>query len=685
MEAIVNGEDCRGELCDVNRCCSSNPDAPYCLYRNSCLDPTTTGGVGESKPCDCNVLLIYYAELVSWGVDLEQGCCDSSGEADECLEYLQLVTGEISFSPADVASGSGETPAVAVPDEGVGAWSFLPVTLPASLSDMSVASFTVAEGLKAGGNRIMLTGGCMEYMEYNELFGFGVFVCPSLTNKAYAFDPIRSDSKTWTGEFEQLADMPRARSRHASAFVNGRVCVFGGRDATDNLISEVDCYDPQNNEWSTLSTPIPAEYLMSDNAAFSTKDDKVCGYNPNYDALNLVIIVDMSDMDNILFSLGANAISNRGDIGMAAVNGDIYVAGGWTHENNFETPLNSVERFNVATGAWSTVDSLNVGRGDHQLVALNGKLYAIGGENKVDIISEEQSPELGEQSLVLDSVEMLDLENPQSVLAPWKSLPSMPVKLFRFAASGLEISDEEGIIFIFGGQIPYDGDCECFRATNKVMVFDARREISTAPLTPPMTPALPAFPSSSLISPAFPTASPAPSTNRNFCGVSQEDAQNNCAMVIPCPDGLNSTCLQRQYCFQITEPCDSTGSVTYNSDSTAFSPSWSPITSPPTHSPTDHPSKTLISYRNASSFCGTDYYDALNNCYKNRVCPLGDEECPSGQICFPEMPNCNTPSPTMSSSPTNGVSTKSPSTSPITASPTTEPTDTPTEEFVFTY
>jgi hypothetical protein len=49
----------------------------------------------------------------------------------------------------------------------------------------------------------------------------------------------------------------------------------------------------------------------------------------------------------------------------------------------------------------------------------------------------------------------------------------MPQALFRFAAAEWETSDDEGVIFVFGGQVGFDPDCECFRTTNKVMVFEA--------------------------------------------------------------------------------------------------------------------------------------------------------------------------------------------------------------------
>mmetsp|Transcript_5871 Transcript_5871/g.9253 ORF Transcript_5871/g.9253 Transcript_5871/m.9253 type:complete len:423 (+) Transcript_5871:36-1304(+) len=370
-------------------------------------------------------------------------------------------------------------------DDGTDAWSYLPVTVPTPLSDMSIVSLTLGGGNNSTEGedgdevktRIIITGGCdspmgNEYMEFGE---DKFFDCVSLSAKAYAFDPIRNNKfQAWTGTFETLADMPRKRARHASAVVNGNVCLYGGRNETGSLIAEVDCYNPTSNEWST-PTSIPAERQSSDFTAFSTKDHLVYligGYTQDYEALDLVTVVDMSDPDNISYSDGPNLRAKRGDIDVAVVNGDVYVSGGFTHENDYATPLNSVEKFNAETQTWSNVDSLNEERGDKQLVALNGKVYAIGGESKVDVtgFEEDELPDLGARSELLDTVEVLDpTEDVHGGMAQWKSLAGMPGQLFRFAASEWEV--DEGFIFVFGGQVAYDSDCKCFRTTDKVMVL----------------------------------------------------------------------------------------------------------------------------------------------------------------------------------------------------------------------
>eukprot|EP00571_Detonula_confervacea_P015282 CAMPEP_0172299166 /NCGR_PEP_ID=MMETSP1058-20130122/1523_1 /TAXON_ID=83371 /ORGANISM="Detonula confervacea, Strain CCMP 353" /LENGTH=449 /DNA_ID=CAMNT_0013008515 /DNA_START=234 /DNA_END=1583 /DNA_ORIENTATION=+ len=367
------------------------------------------------------------------------------------------------------------------------AWSYLPVTVPTPLSDMSITVLTVGGGdnSTATSKRIIITGGC-DNPEGNEFveedWGAG-FSCNSLSSKAYAFDPIRHSSfQAWTGEFETLADMPRTRNRHASAVVNGNtVCVFGGRDVTDSLIAEVDCYNADTNEWST-PTSLPEQYQSSDFTAFVEGDTKVHlvgGYNAEYTALDQVTVVDMSNLGDVTYSDGSKLGEKRGDIDVAVLdNGHVYVSGGFTHENDYAAPKNTVEKYSPASQTWSDVDSLNQERGDKQLVALNGKIYAIGGEAKVDVtgVAAEELPELGARSEVLDSVEVLDPEEDiHGGLAQWKNLAGMPGQLFRFAASEWEVEgddEDDGFIFVFGGQVGYDSDCKCFRTTDKVMVFD---------------------------------------------------------------------------------------------------------------------------------------------------------------------------------------------------------------------
>ena len=153
-----------------------------------------------------------------------------------------------------------------------------------------------------------------------------------------------------------------------SAVVNGKVCVFGGRDAMDSLIAEVDCYDPVADSWSTIAN-LPAERQTSDFAIFA-KDNNVYligGYDQAYYALDRTTIMDMSDTNAITYTDGPKLRSKRGDIDVAVMDGNAYVSGGFTHENDYAAPKNSVERYSLETQTWDDVDALNEERGDKQV------------------------------------------------------------------------------------------------------------------------------------------------------------------------------------------------------------------------------------------------------------------------------------------------------------------------------
>ncbi len=267
--------------------------------------------------------------------------------------------------------------------------------------------------------------------------------------------------------------------------MNGLLCVFGGRDVSDALIAEVDCYDSATDTWST-PTSLPAERQVSDFTAFTDETSNVvylvAGLDSNYTALDTVTMVDMSDMANISFSNGPSLKGGRDDIDSAVVDSRyVYVSGGYTHSNNYSNPLNTVEMFDMEASTWSDVDALNQERGEKQLVSVNGKIFALGG---ADMTTKE-----GYLSEVLDTVEVLNATEHQ-----WVLLAAMPTQLFRFAAAAWKVESEDTTavedkdlnhdhgyyIFVLGGEVSYDAECKCYRSTDSVMVFDVSRAEETA-------------------------------------------------------------------------------------------------------------------------------------------------------------------------------------------------------------
>jgi len=333
----------------------------------------------------------------------------------------------------------------------------------------------------------------------NEFMG-EYFACLELTDKVFSFEPIapKTQFQAWTGTFSTLAPMPRERCRHGQFQINNNLCVIGGRDASDMLISQIDCYDPVMDEWMEVGT-LPEEYQTSDFATFVEEEGSgstvhlIGGFNQVYEALSQVTLVDVSDLGvgggggGITYKEGVPINTPRGDIFAVAMDDDkstIMISGGFTHLNGFSDPLNSVEQFTFGSQEWGPVDALNEERGDKQLIRLNDKVYAMGGEGRVDAsgpATEEDVDALAAitlGSVVLDTVEVLDLTAEDGEME-WVTEGDMPSSLFRFGASAWTAAAEDGseedgggVIFVFGGQVGFEAECECFRTTEKVLVFD---------------------------------------------------------------------------------------------------------------------------------------------------------------------------------------------------------------------
>ena len=108
------------------------------------------------------------------------------------------------------------------------------VTMPFNVSDIMANYMQGDNGNEDG--FIIITGGC-DSVKGNERISAenstDLFGCLSTSNKTLKFDPFAN-------EFTELAEAPHPRQRHAAAVVNGELYVFGGRDADDQLVPDID-------------------------------------------------------------------------------------------------------------------------------------------------------------------------------------------------------------------------------------------------------------------------------------------------------------------------------------------------------------------------------------------------------------------------------------------------------------
>uniref|UniRef100_A0A672GUS6 Kelch-like family member 17 n=1 Tax=Salarias fasciatus TaxID=181472 RepID=A0A672GUS6_SALFA len=182
-----------------------------------------------------------------------------------------------------------------------------------------------------------------------------------------------------------------------------RPCPLGGYDGTSDLAT-VESYDPITNAWqpevsmgtrrSCLGVAVLHGLLYA-----------AGGYDG---ASSHLATVEKYDPQSNTWTAIANMLSRRSSAGVAVLDGMLYVAGG----NDGTSCLNSVERFNPKTNTWEGVSPMNIRRsgptsvalsvgsgvpfpvagvktrsvGDewmntHDLVAMDGWLYAVGGND----------------------------------------------------------------------------------------------------------------------------------------------------------------------------------------------------------------------------------------------------------------------------------------------------------------
>ena len=236
-----------------------------------------------------------------------------------------------------------------------------------------------------------------------------MFYCPSITDLCQKYDVAGNSYST-------CAPMLVDRYRHAAVGISTSIYVIGGRDMDDNLITSIDKYDTVTNEWTSKLASFDS--ITSDAAVYSVGTDLfiVGGYEADYTASDKVWKIDTTQ-ETWVPEPAAKLNSGRGDVFTVVAGDHVFVTGGFTHEDNFCNALKSVEKKPINGGEWTHVAENLVGRGDKALVHLNERIFAIGGETKVNCAS---------TSTPVHDVEVYDVEHDS-----WKVATSIPEETFR--------------------------------------------------------------------------------------------------------------------------------------------------------------------------------------------------------------------------------------------------------------
>jgi hypothetical protein len=185
---------------------------------------------------------------------------------------------------------------------------------------MSAPRFSLAAGVV--NNRLYAVGGVPDVC-LSEPCDFG----PLATVEMY--DPVASGFggiDAWTTKTSMLTP----REGVAAAVVNGRIYALGGHTTGGGPVETIEAYDPAANSWALKASMSGARSGLA-----------------------------AAVIDNIIYAVG----------GDAAVGGDPSM------------PLNTLEAYDSVSNAWTTKTPMLTARSGLAAAAVNGKLYAIGGDS----------------------------------------------------------------------------------------------------------------------------------------------------------------------------------------------------------------------------------------------------------------------------------------------------------------
>jgi N-acetylneuraminic acid mutarotase len=158
-----------------------------------------------------------------------------------------------------------------------------------------------------------------------------------------------------TNSWSRLADAPLARYENASAVLNGKLYLIGGRDGQSAaLTSDVQVYDPKTNRWSAAAT-YPSGLGVINEACGAIASKLYCA-----GGLNQLTISDQSyvyDPQTNTWSPIASLPIPVWDMAYTAANGTLLTSGGITagEDGNPFAATNQGFAYDPKTNTWTAL------------------------------------------------------------------------------------------------------------------------------------------------------------------------------------------------------------------------------------------------------------------------------------------------------------------------------------------
>ncbi|RXE58134.1 Kelch repeat-containing protein [Acetivibrio mesophilus] len=279
-------------------------------------------------------------------------------------------------------------------------------------------------------------------LENGKLYILGGFANTSCSNQNLRY---LLQNEGWRKE----SAMINANSFFTAELVDGKIYIIGGQNDYFQTLKTVEEYDISTGAWS--SCPEISEKKRDLTSAVIDGKIYVCGGDLfGHMGKSYSNMLEVYDPVSKTWTKKANMPKGLAGHRAVSLNGYLYVVGGkQEQQNKYDSEFSqNVYKYDPASNSWSTVASLPVPMTYHGLVAVNGKIYAIGGYNSTGM---------------LDSVYEYD-----PLTNTWATKGPMPQGNMQFSTA--VINDK---IFIIGGSESFSNDL------NIVYEYDPANEIWT--------------------------------------------------------------------------------------------------------------------------------------------------------------------------------------------------------------
>ncbi|KAI6073673.1 Kelch-like 17 [Aix galericulata] len=225
----------------------------------------------------------------------------------------------------------------------------------------------------------------------NKLYAVGGYDGTSDLATVESYDPV-------TNSWQPEVSMGTRRSCLGVAALHGLLYAAGGYDGA-SCLNSAERYDPLTGTWTSIAAMSTRRRYVR----VATLEGNLYAVG-GYDSSSHLATVEKYEPQINTWTPIANMLSRRSSAGVAVLEGMLYVAGG----NDGTSCLNSVERYNPKTNTWESVAPMNIrsgvaeppcaphalrwsltapwslpgpSRSTHDLVAMDGWLYAVGGND----------------------------------------------------------------------------------------------------------------------------------------------------------------------------------------------------------------------------------------------------------------------------------------------------------------